>query len=41
MLKFDAKATVARNMTVRIGLDTTEALGWIENFKELITIQLT
>ncbi|HQC30103.1 MAG TPA: DUF5011 domain-containing protein, partial [Acholeplasmataceae bacterium] len=33
MLKFDAKATVARNMTVRIGLDTTEALGWIENFK--------
>ena len=32
MLKFDAKATVARYMTVRIGLDTTEALGWIENF---------
>lgn len=33
MLKFDAKATVARNMSIRIGLDTTEALGWIENFK--------
>ena len=33
MLKFDAKATVARNMTVRIGLDTSEAEGWIENFK--------
>ena len=33
LLKFDAKATVERNMSVRIGLDTTEALGWIENFE--------
>ena len=32
MLKFDVKAEVARKMTVRIGLETTEALGWIENF---------
>ena len=32
MLKFDVKAAVARKMTVRIGLETTEALGWIENF---------
>ena len=33
MLKFDVKAEVARKMTVRIGLETTEALGWIENFE--------
>ena len=32
MLKFDAYAEIARKMTVRIGLDTTEANGWIENF---------
>ena len=32
MLKFDAYADVARKMTVRIGLMTTEANGWIENF---------
>ena len=32
MLKYDVKAEVARKMTVRIGLETTEALGWIENF---------
>ena len=32
MLKFDVKAEVARKMTVRIGLDTTEGAGWIENF---------
>lgn len=32
LLKFDVKAEVARKMTVRIGLETTEALGWIENF---------
>ena len=33
MLKFDVKAEVARKMTIRIGLETTEALGWIENFE--------
>lgn len=33
MLKFDVKAEMARKMTIRIGLDTTEALSWIENFK--------
>ncbi len=33
LLKFDAYAETARKMTVRIGLDTTEALGWIENFE--------
>ena len=32
MLKFDAYAEIARKMTIRIGLDTTEANGWIENF---------
>lgn len=32
LLKFDVKAAVARKMTVRIGLETTEALGWIEDF---------
>ena len=32
MVKFDVKAERARKMTVRIGLETTEALGWIENF---------
>ena len=33
LLQFDAKAERERNMTVRIGLDTTEQLGWIENFQ--------
>ena len=33
MLKFDVKAEVPRKMTIRIGLDTTEALNWIENFE--------
>ncbi len=32
LLKFDVKAQVQRQMTVRIGLSTTEALKWIENF---------
>ena len=32
LLKFDVKAAVPRKMTVRVGLETTEALGWIENF---------
>ena len=32
LLKFDVKAAVARKMTIRAGLETTEALGWIENF---------
>ncbi len=33
LLKFDVKVDVARKMTIRIGLDTTEAAGWIENFE--------
>ena len=33
LLKFDVKVATARKMTIRIGLDTTEAAGWIENFE--------
>ena len=33
LLKFDAYADRARKMTVRIGLDTTPELGYIENFQ--------
>ena len=33
MLKFDAKATRDRKMTVRLGLNTSAELGWIENFE--------
>ena len=33
MLKFDAKATKDRRMTVRLGLNTSAELGWIENFE--------
>ena len=33
MLKFDAKATRDRRMTVRLGLNTSAELGWIENFE--------
>ena len=32
LLKFDVKAEKNRKMTIRIGLDTTEGAGWIENF---------
>ncbi|MDD4166742.1 MAG: DUF5011 domain-containing protein [Endomicrobiaceae bacterium] len=32
LLKFDVKVETPRKMTIRIGLDTTEAAGWIENF---------
>ena len=40
LLKFDAKATVDRVMTVRIGLDTSEANGWIENFEGASNYQI-
>lgn len=33
MLKFDAYADKARQMTVRIGLETDESHSWIENFE--------